>query len=180
MLPLAAELLAKGGPAMPEEVGWQRQVAALAAERIRAVTAAGIIKRRGGPGDLTTAEIAYGDGRAEVEAIVAALRIALEQGKGADDLADLEARLARAVAAREVLARRAKELSETDSGSKSVLVDILAPEAAKGLAAAVGGLWRRRGEREKAVREAIADRLETARWPDFAAIGSEKGTDDEG
>ena len=63
---------------MPEEVGWQQQVAALAAERTRAETAAALIRRLGGPGDLAMAEIAYGDGRAEVEAVVAALSVALE------------------------------------------------------------------------------------------------------
>ena len=77
------------------------------------------------------AEIGYGDGRAETEAVIAALTIALEQGKGADDLADLEARLARAVAAREALARRALDLA-AGAGTRSALIDLLAPEALNG------------------------------------------------
>ncbi len=152
---------------MPEEVAWQQQVAALAAERTRAETAAGIIRRLGGPGDLAMAEIEYGDGRAEVEAVVAALTVALEQGKGADDLADLESRLSRAVAAREALARRAVALA-AGAGTRSALIDLLAPEAIKVLVAALGGLWRRRADRDAAARATIAARLEAARWPPFA------------
>ena len=154
---------------MPEEIGWQQQVAALAAERARAETAAGIVKRLGGPGDLAMAEIEYGDGRAEIEAVVAALTVALEQGKGADDLADLEARLGRAVAAREALARRALDLA-AGAGTRSALVDLLAPEAMKALFAAIGGLWRRRADRDAALRQTIATRLEAARWPAFADL----------
>jgi hypothetical protein len=114
------------------------------------------------------AEIEYGDGRAEVEAVVAPHHRA-RGGKGADDLADLEARLARAVAAREGLARRALDLA-AGAGTKSALIDLLAPEAIKALVAAVGGIWSRRGERDKALRATIASRLEAARWPAFADV----------
>jgi len=156
---------------MPEEVGWQQQMAALRAERVRAVTAAGMIRRLGGPADVAMAEIEYGEGRAEIEAVVAALAIALEEGKGADDLAALEARVARAVAARERLARRALTLAaEAGGGIKSALIDLLAPEAIKAVVAAIGGLWRRRAERDKALRQAIAAQLEGARWPAFADL----------
>ena len=61
-----------------ESLSWQQAVAILTAERELAVTAVAIIKRLGGPGDLTSAEIAYGDGRAEIEAVIAALTVALE------------------------------------------------------------------------------------------------------
>lgn len=109
-----------------ESRSWQQQVADLTAERHRAQTAAAVIKRLGGPGDLTAAEIAYGDGRAETEAVIAALSVALAEGKGVDPLAELEARLARAVAARETLARRATDLV-AGSGERAGLIELLAP-----------------------------------------------------
>jgi hypothetical protein len=148
---------------------WQQQVMALTDERHRAETAAGVIRRLGGPGDLTMAEITYGDGRAEAEAAIAGLSVALEQGKGADDVADLEARIGRAVAAREALARRALDLA-AGAGEKSGLIDLLAPQALTGLLAAIGALWRRRADRDASTRQTIAARLEAARWPPFADI----------
>jgi hypothetical protein len=152
-----------------ESRSWQQQVADLTAERHRAETAVNVIKRLGGPGDLTTAEIAYGDGRAETEAVIAALTVALEEGKGADPLADLEARLCRAVVAREALAKSALDLA-AGSGAKAGLIDLLAPGALTGLVSAIGALWRRGEDRDAATRATIAARLESARWSPFAEI----------
>src|SRR5687768_9751630 len=101
---------------------WQEAVATLTAERERAETAVRIIKRLGGPGDLTAAEIAYGNGRAEIEAVIAALSVALDEGKGADPLANLEVHIERAVAARETLGARARDLA---AGTKSTPLDLL-------------------------------------------------------
>jgi hypothetical protein len=146
---------------------WQTAVAALTAERERAETAARLIKRLGGPGDLTAAEIAYGDGRAETAATIAALTVTLEQGQTPEALADLESRVARAVAARETLARRARDLS---ADTKGPALDLLA-QALPSLLSALGALWQRRGDRDAATRATIAARLEAARWPPFADIG---------
>ena len=70
-----------------ETLSWQEAVATLTAERERAETAVRIVKRLGGPGDLTAAEIAYGDGRAETEAAIARY----ERQVATDRLRDLTA-----------------------------------------------------------------------------------------
>jgi hypothetical protein len=149
-----------------ETLSWQSAVAELTAEKERAVTAACIIKRLGGPGDLTAAEIAYGDGRAETEAVIAALTVALGEGKGADDHADLDARIERAVAARETLGACALDLA---TGTRGPALDLLA-KALPALFSAVAALWSRRGDRDAATRSTIAARLDAARWPPFADV----------
>lgn len=149
-----------------EMLSWQGAVAELTAEKERAVTAAAIIKRLGGPGDLTEAEIAYGDGRAETEAVIAALTIALGESKGPDDRADLDARIERAAAARETLGRRARDIA---AGGKGPALDLLA-NALPSLLSAIGALWNRRADRDDATRATIAARLDAARWPAFADI----------
>jgi hypothetical protein len=151
-----------------ETLSWQSEVAELTAEKERAVIAAGIIKRLGGPGDVTAAEIAYGDGRAETEAVIAALIIALEQGTGADDRADLDARIERATAARETLGRRAQDLA-AGAGARGPALDLLT-SALPALLSAVGALWTRRTDRDASSRAAIATRLDAARWPAFADL----------
>ena len=149
-----------------ETLSWQKAVAELTAERNRAEASVRIIKRLGDRGDITTAEITYGDGRAEAEAVIAALIVALHQGKGADDIAEIESRMSQAVAAREMLARRATDLAPRE---KNAGIDLLI-KALPGLLPAVGALWRRCGERDASTRATIAARLDSARWLPFAEV----------
>ena len=102
-------------------LSWQKAAAELTAELVRAETAVGIVKRLGSPGDLTSAEISYGNGRAEAEAVISALIVALETGGSADGLPELEARMALAVAARETLARLANDLAARRPGEKGMV-----------------------------------------------------------
>ena len=108
------------------------------------------------------------DGRAETEAVIAALTVALEEGKGADDRADLDARIERATAARETLGRRAQDLA---AGTRGPALDLLT-SALPSLLSALGALWHRRGDRDAATRATIAARLDAARWPPFADIAA--------
>jgi hypothetical protein len=77
-------------------MSWQQAVAALTAERERAETAARLVKRHGDAAAIARAERAYGDGKAETDAIIAALTVALAEGREPETLAALEARLVRA------------------------------------------------------------------------------------
>ena len=151
------------------EIGWQGAVAALTAERGRAVAAAGLIQRLGGESDKATTELTYGEGKAEADAVVSSLVVALEQGKGASDLASLETRLAKVVAARQALAERAWALVGDQAGEKGVLVDLLS-DALPYLLTAVGALWTQIAARDALTRKTIATQLEAARWPLFAEI----------
>lgn len=150
-------------------LSWQKAVAELTAERGRAEAAARIIKRLGGSGDLNEAEIEYENGRAEAEAVIGALTVALEQGEGADDLENLQDRFAQAVSAREKLAKLAGDLAERAPGEKVAVLDLLA-KALPNLLSAIGALWQRRDERDAAIRATIAARLKGTRWPAFANI----------
>jgi hypothetical protein len=136
----------------------------------RAEAAAALIRRLGGPGDVAKAELTYGDGRAEAEAVVSALIVALQQGGGVDDPADLEARMTAAVAARETLGRQARALAEAAPGEKSVVVDLLT-SALPDLLAPLGALWGHWTKGAADLRATIAERLEAARWPAFAEVG---------
>ena len=151
------------------EVGWQETVTALTAERGRAMTAVGLIQRLGGEGDKATAELTYGEGKAEADAVVSGLVVALEQGKGANDLASLETRLAKVVAARQALAERARALVGDQAGEKGVLIDLFS-DALPYLLTAVGALWTQFTARDALTRKTIVTQLEAARWPPFAEI----------
>ena len=152
-----------------DTLSWQQAVAVLTAERGRAEAAVAVIKRLGGPSDRTRAEITYGMGRAEAEAVIGALVVALDQGNGADDLTDLETRIAEAASARQALGTMAQALADAGPTERSVLVDLIA-QSLPSLLSAIGALWNRRGDSDEIARKTIATRLEAARWPAFDAI----------
>jgi len=152
-----------------DTLSWQQAVAVLTAERGRAEAAVAVIKRLGGPGDKARAEITYGMGRAEAEAVIGALVVALDQGNGADDLTDLETRIAEAASARQALGTMAQALADAGPTERSVLVDLIA-QSLPSLLSAIGALWNRRGDSDEIARKTIATRLEAARWPAFDAI----------
>ncbi|MEM6550477.1 MAG: hypothetical protein AAF713_22580 [Pseudomonadota bacterium] len=112
--------------------------ARLAEERERAETLAGIVKRFG-DAEARAAAI-YADGRATVEALVAALGVALAEGSAACAFETLEARLAAAVNARERLAALALDLVERRRGEKELLSGLVGA-GRTALVAAKLALW---------------------------------------
>lgn len=151
-------------------MSWQKAVAELAAERGRAETAAAVIRRLGDAGAVAMAELTYGEGKAEADAVIDAFTIALAEGRGLDDRAGLEARLGRAAAARAALGQQATELARAEATEKGVVLDLL-KDVLPDLMTALGVLWTRWSEGEAHLRETIAARLEAARWPPFATTG---------
>jgi hypothetical protein len=151
-------------------MSWQKAVAELTAERGRAESAARVIKRLGSVHDVVRAELTYGNGKAEADAVISAFDIALEEGKGLDDLADLEARMKVATEARETLGKQATALVKPEDGKEKgvlELVGVVLPDLLK----AVGALWTQWRQGETSLRQTIAARLQEARWLDFAKIG---------
>jgi hypothetical protein len=75
---LVSAALAQGTPA----IGWQEAVARLAAERTRAESCAGLLKKHGDEAARSRGGLAYGEAKAEVDAVVAGLVVALAQCTG--------------------------------------------------------------------------------------------------
>ena len=151
------------------ELSWQSAVAELTAERERAETAVGIIKRLGGPGDLTAAEIAYGDGRAETEAVIAALTVALERGQG-------RRRPRRPRRPHRARHRRPRDprppRPATSPPAPAARPSTCSPAPCRRSSPPSAPSGSRRGDRDAATRATIAARLDAARWPPFADIAA--------
>ena len=157
-------------------IGWQEATARLTAEKERAEAATRIVKRFGDPAEHASAEITYAEGKAESDAVVAALAVALARREPPESLESLQQRLAQAVAARATLTTLARDqigAAAAREGAKDLdwaAVTAVAANLLPALEAAVAALWNRREEADALTRKTIATQLEAARWADFASL----------
>ena len=101
-----------------EEIDWQTAAARLAAERTRAETCASILKRHGAPGQVSSGELVYGEARAEVDAVIGALIVALVEQKPLVDPLAVEQQMSRGVAARDAFCQQAVALAPPSGGER--------------------------------------------------------------
>jgi hypothetical protein len=161
MTPLAAV-------AQPDAIGWPEAVANLAAERTRAVACAGRARTL----DADTAArlgAGYAEAKAEVDAVVAGLSVALAQGGQPQSLPDLERRITAGAEGRERFCRAVIERAPLTPGERGVLADVLGAFV-KPLVEAVVAIWKQSADDNRLRRDTIRAQLEATRWPAFADI----------
>jgi hypothetical protein len=154
-------------------IGWQDAVARLTAEKERAEAAARIVKRFADRADAASAELTYAEGKAESDAVIAALTVALHRREPPESLDDLLERITKAADARAMLTDLARRHVAAAAGTKAVdlaaLIQLAEPALAM-LEAAVGALWGYRTEQDALTRKTIETQLQAAHWADFASL----------
>jgi len=168
-LALAVLLLAAPARAQPAP-GWQEVIGDLAAERTRAATCVALLKRHA-PDDaaLGRGELAYGDAKAAMDAIIAELVVVVAEGAAPAAVPDLERRLAETLAARQAFCARVTALLPEDEGTKSgLLAALLAP--ADAVVEGVFALILDARAADRLERQTIRIQLEAQRWPAFADV----------
>jgi hypothetical protein len=156
-------------------LGWPEAVARLAGARTQAVTLAGLLKKHGNEAQRDRGALLYTEAKAESDAVLAGLLVALDQRRGPAALPDLEARLRRAVEGVKALADHIGPLLPDQAGQKAGVGDLLANTVEALLAPlveAVSTLWQARREDDALERATIRAQLEGTRWPDFVAIAA--------
>ncbi len=152
-------------------IGWQEAVARLAAERTRAETCAGLLKKHGDDESVKRGALAYGEAKAEVDAVIAGLITALASGKKPTSLPDLQVRLERGIRAREAFCAQVMQEMPDTSSDKSGLTDLLgAGKVLSSMIEAVKELVLRWIDENALTRKTIQTQLEAARWSDFGAV----------
>lgn len=161
----------------PSRIGWQEAVARLAAERSRAEIGAAVLKKYGDAAAVDRGALAYGEAKAEVDAIVSGLVVALAQRAEPTSLPELDARLGRAAKSGAEFGALVRSVVPDRTGEKNWLTDFagaLFGGLVGPVAEAVKALWldaaqaRREADRLRA--KTIEAQLEATRWPAFAAI----------
>jgi hypothetical protein len=158
-------------PAQAEGIGWQEAVARLAHERTRAETCVRLLKTYGDEGALRRGDLTYGEAKAEVDAVIAGLIVALAKEDDPASLPDLETRLERGVKGRETLCEQVEPLVPDATGEKNVIADLVAG-AVGPLIEAAKEIYLDAEEADRLTRLTIQNQLEATKWPAFADIST--------
>jgi hypothetical protein len=164
-------LVLLAGPALGqgEAIGWQEAVARLAHERTRAETCVRLLKKYGDDGAVSRGDLTYGEAKAEVDAVIAGLIVALTKEEEPATLPDLETRLVRGVAGREAFCEQVKPLLPAATGEKNFIAELVTG-ALEPLIAAVKEIYLDAEEADRLTRLTIQTQLEATKWPAFADI----------
>jgi hypothetical protein len=152
-----------------QEINWQEAVAQLAQERTRAETCVGWLKRYGDAAAKERGALAYGDAKAEYDAVIAGLVVALARKAQPASLPDLQARLQRGFALREAFCTSVQRLVPPNSGQKGPITDVVTG-VAKPVIDAVVAIWSRVRDDDALMRKTIQTQLEATSWLAFDKV----------
>jgi hypothetical protein len=155
--------------AVGEEVSWQEAVARLAYERTKAETCVKALKAFGDFSAIKRGAIAYGDAKAEYDAIIRGLTVALAREGEPASLPDLETRMQRGFAARDAFCKSVQPLLPPSAGQRSVITGIISGVPGP-VIDAVKAIYLHSKEDGALMRKTIETQLEATLWPEFASI----------
>jgi hypothetical protein len=158
--------------ASAQDIGWQEAVARLAQERTLAETCVALLKEHGkkNAGAIDRGRLAYDDAKAEYDAVVAGLDVALARNDQPASLPDLEARLRRGFDKRQGFCATVERLvPPPPKGVKSPFTDI-AGGAVGPVVDALKAIWLRTRDDNALMRKTIETQLEDTKWPSFASV----------
>src|SRR3954469_22491687 len=118
-------LLCLAGPALAQGINWQDAVARLREERGQAETCVRVLKKYGDATAVDRGAVAYAEAKAEYDAIIAGLNVALAQKEQPASLSDLQERLRRGFKKRDAFCQSVRPLLPPRSGEKGILDEIV-------------------------------------------------------
>lgn len=157
--------------AQAAEMNWQEAVARLAQERTQAETCARLLKKYGDNATKARGELAYDQAKAEYDGVIAGLVVALVQKKQPESLTDLQDRLQRGFAKREVFCRNAQSLVPPKPGEKGVVEEIVSGMVGP-VVDAIKEIYLAARKESALTRETIQTQLEATSWPAFSKVSS--------
>ena len=156
------------------EMTWAEAVAQVASTRTKAETSAAILKRFGDSGHVARGQLIYCDAKAEADAVIAGLIVAVSAKGVPESLPSLQDRVERAVTGLAQLRKLAEsQLPELEGRKDFNVGDILKgaiEQLLKPLSDAVAALYNNHRTDNELTRKTIQTQLEAARWPDFAEV----------
>jgi hypothetical protein len=153
-----------------QDIGWQEPAARLKQERTLAEKCVALLKRHGDADAIERGRLAYADAKAEYDAIVAGLDVALARNDQPASLPDLEARLRRGFDKRQAFCASVERLVPPPPlGEKGPFTDIVGG-AVGPVVDALKAIWLRRLDDNALMRKTIETQLEDTKWPSFASV----------
>ena len=151
------------------EINWQEAVARLAQERTRAEACVRMLKKYGDAAGIDRGSLAYDGAKAEYDAVIAGLNVALARKQQPASLADLRGRLQRGFEKREAFCQSVQQLIPQTSGEKSWIAEIV-KGAVGPVIQAIQAVYFRAKDDNLLMRKTIQTQLEATAWPAFASV----------
>jgi len=158
------------------EMRWPDAIATLAHERTLAEAGVALLKKHGSPADVTSGYQKYSAAKAEYDAIIGGLTVALAQNGEPETLDSLEQRMRRAFDLRQQFSNDVNRLIPPQlQGRKGFIADAIEgviKGALEPVLDAVKAIWFRHLDDSAMRRMAIQTQLSATKWADFSAIGA--------
>jgi hypothetical protein len=159
------------------DIGWPEAVDRLVRARSKAEPCAAVLKGHGNKQQISRGQLAYGEAKANFDAVIAGLIAALTEGAAPQSLPSLEIDLNDGAASLGEFCQTAHDLLLSTPGRKEGFADI-----AKGaiqpvidaLSEAVAALYNNHRKDDALTIETIKTQLEAAKWPNFAEVEAAK------
>ena len=162
------------------DMTWAEAVAQVAGVRTKAETSAALLKKFGDSGHVAHGQLIYADAKAETDAVIAGLIVAVSAKGKPESLPSLQERVTRAATGLAKL-RKLAESQLPGLEAKTFSLDDILKDAGgilkgaieqlqKPLSAAVATLYNDHRTDKEQTRKTIQTQLEAARWPDFDQV----------
>jgi hypothetical protein len=159
------------------DIGWPEAVGRLARARSKAETCAAALKGYGDQQQSSLGQLAYGEAKANFDAVIAELITALTEGGNPKSLPSLEIDLEHGAAGLGNFCKMVSDLLPSTSGQKGTLDDIVKgaiQPVIDALSKGVATIYNNHRKDDALTRETIKTQLEAAKWPNFAEVKAAK------
>jgi hypothetical protein len=167
---LVSTVFAVGQPAT---MTWPEAVAQLTGERTKAETCVALLRKHGDAAQIARGQLAYANAKADADAVIAGLLIALSAGQQPASLSVLQTKVSSSHSGLADFCGAVADLVPRESGQKDLLTYITKAAIEpllKTLSEGVSALYNNHRTDDALTRRTIQTQLEAARWPTFSEV----------
>jgi hypothetical protein len=157
----------------PASMTWPEAVAQLTGERSKAETCIALVKKFGNEAQVARGQLTYTGAKADADAVIAGLIVALSTGQQPASLSSLQAKLSSGHSGLAEFCGAVTDLVPNTAGQKDIVRDIAKATIEpllKMLSDGVSTLYNNHRTDDALTRRTIQTRLEAARWPTFSEV----------
>jgi hypothetical protein len=164
--------LLASAPVWAQEMRWQDAVARLERERSQAVTCARVMRKYASGAAADRAAVDYGEAKAQYDAVIRGLVVALARKDQPASLSDLQARLQDGFERREAFCGEAKAMLPASRGGEkgAGVIEGIVSGFVTPLFDALKSIYFRSKDDNALMRATIQTQLEATVWPDFGSV----------
>jgi hypothetical protein len=157
----------------PATMTWSEAVLQLAGERTKAETCVELVKKYGNEAQVARGQLTYTGAKADADAVIAGLIVALSAGQQPASLSVLQTKVSSSHSGLADFCGAVADLVPREGGHKDLLTDITKAAIEpllKMLSEGVSALYSNHRTDDALTRRTIQTQLEAARWPAFSEV----------